>query len=140
MKRLCTACGSHDIWDRTVFLDDDGKVCTVYECKREVTSVICYSCKQEQSLGPSDETDAHVAIEIRAAELAGDFHEGVGLGGHHPDHCDGEHCWHWFAQPGENDGPCCYCGHDGIVLPGIENSCQAGHLARAIATHETESQ
>lgn len=77
-----------------------------------------------------------VLVEIRAAEIAADTAGGVGLGGHRPDHCTGEHCWHFYAD--EDGGPCCYCDRDYPVLPGIDNACRVGQIARAIAEHDKD--
>lgn len=90
----------------------------------------CCDCGAWLSLGPSDETDERVAIEIRAAEIATNAARGVGLGGHRPNHCTGEHCWHWHER--DDSGPCCYCGDD----VGLFTTCDVGLLAREIVTHE----
>ena len=93
----------------------------------------CQDCGEWLPLGHSDETPERVAIEIRAATLAADMIEGVGIGGHRPDHCDGEHCWHWSAD----DGPCCYCDEDYRHEDyGLYMECHVGHLANVIATHK----
>lgn len=66
--------------------------------------------------------------ELRATKIATDMMGGVGIGGHLPDACDGQHCWHLFAD--EDDGPCCYCGEE--YREGIDAYCPVGDLARAI--------
>ncbi len=114
-----------------------------YTFSREVDGapdrITCLDCNHWFPLGPAAAETPEVAVEKRAAEVAGDAREGVGLGGHRPQHCTGEHCWHWFEDDcSDNANQCCYCGHNGIVLPGIENDCQVARLVHAIANHDEE--
>jgi hypothetical protein len=109
---------------------------------RVVSSRRCLDCGAWLSLGPANDDDDRVKVELRAAELAADMRLGVGIGGHRPDHCTGEHCWHYYADEGECDGPCCYCERDYmLVLPesvaqGRDYECQTGYLAACIADHD----
>lgn len=96
----------------------------------------CVDCGEWLSLGPANDAPPEVQIEIRAAEIAADAARGIGLGGHGPEHCTGEHCWHFYEEWDDSAGPCCYCHHPGPILPGVDNECHAGYLARCIATHE----
>ena len=95
----------------------------------------CLDCGAWLSLGPSNDSPPEVQIEIRAAELAADAVRGVGVGGHKPEHCTGDHCWHFYEEWEDDAGPCCYCGHPGPILPGVDNECHVGHLAARIGGH-----
>ena len=123
----------HHLWGE--YEQQWGEAPHIPQSMSEATS--CADCGETLPLGTANDASPEVQVEIRAAELAAVFARGVGIGGHRPEHCTGEHCWHWFESDWSDDADsCCYCGHDGIVLPGVENECHAGYLARCIADHE----
>lgn len=92
-------------------------------CPVLVEQFRCLDCGAWLSLGHSDETDEHVAIEIRAAEIA----QAVADNGYYPiwpeRHSDEIRGW---SVAESNMHP-----HSGAWL--------AGYLARQIATHTEES-
>jgi hypothetical protein len=104
--------------------------------RRPPDAEVCNFCRAWLPLGPSNDEPAEVQTEIRAAEIAANAARGVGLGGHRPEHCTGEHCWHFYEEYEDDAGPCCYCDHPGPILPGIDNECHAGYLARCIVEHD----
>lgn len=74
-----------------------------------------------------------VIVEIRAAEIAADATDGAGLGGHRPDHNDGDHCWHFYSD--ELDLACCYCNRNYDHT--AAGWCRVAHLAREIMGHKS---
>lgn len=104
-----------------------------------VGTTVCRGCDGYVPLGPANDTP-EVLVEIRAAEIAANALDGVGLSGHAPDHCTGEHCWHFYEEFDNSAGPCCYCDHPGPILPGVDNECQTGYLVNCITTHVDHEQ
>lgn len=85
----------------------------------------CERCGAWLSLGPSDETDPRVAVEIRAAELA------VASDGNYlafRDIATPPEFWGWHMHM--------YSYDDDEIDADGEHA--AGYLARAIAAHDTE--
>lgn len=92
-------------------------------CNDEHDRLTCADCGFDLSLGPSDETDPRVAIEIRAAEIAS---SGVGRPSWNPAVAYAARCGFDDKQPAFAWS----CGWDGL-----ERAWEAGYLARCIVDH-----
>jgi len=100
-----------------------------------VSSKWCPWCNGWVSPGPSNDSPPEVQIEIRAAEIAADLVQGIGLGGHLPRAVEEDHCWHMFDD--DVDMPCCYCGQSYVAVAS-RTECYVAALARQIATHDRQ--
>jgi hypothetical protein len=92
---------------------------------RNIVSIICATCGDWLSLGPSSDDTPEVRIEIRAAEIVT---EAVGRGLAAWDNADYE----WYGFLAFINTPT-----DAYGLTCDEPGFQAGWLARCIATHGT---